>query len=54
MTNTEITLKYLELQLKEIDDKVDKLLEMHKHDPILLYKYKADSIPQTQAFNLKQ
>lgn len=55
MTNIEITLKYLELQLKEINDKVDKLFEMHKpitSDPIL--PYKADSVPQTQACNIME
>lgn len=56
MTEAEAKIKDLELQIKELNDKVDKLLEMHKpnlYDDQIL-PYKADYVPQTQAFNLKQ
>lgn len=50
MTEAEAKLKDLELQIKELNDKVDKLIAMRTTS----LPYKADSVPQTQACNITE
>jgi hypothetical protein len=50
MTEAEAKIKDLELQIKELNDKVDKLLAMRTTS----LPYKADSVPQTQACNVME
>ena len=50
MTEAEAKIKDLELQIKELNDKVNTLLAMRTTS----LPYKADAVPQTQACNIME
>lgn len=50
MTEAEAKIKDLELQIKELNDKVNKLIAMRTTS----LPYKADNVPQTQACNITE